>query len=144
VQNSKLTPANIVILAAGVVMLIASFLAFYKVSFLGHSQSYSAWSTDIGLFGIALLPMLFGVIMAVHVALTAFANVNLPARPLGFTWNQVHLALAVQSLIMMLCFLVRDKSILDFGIGFWLLLLGSIALVVGAVMREREGASSAY
>lgn len=141
-QNSKLTPANIVILAAGVVMLIASFLAFYKVSFLGHSQNYNAWNTDVGLFGIATLPMLFGVIMAVQVALTAFANVNLPARPLGFTWNQIHLALGAQALIMMLCFLVRDNSVLDFGIGFWLMLLGSIALVVGAVMREREGATA--
>jgi hypothetical protein len=136
VQNSKLTPANIVILAAGVVIFIASFLGFYK--FAGHS--FSAWSTDLWLFGVATLPVLFGVIMAAHVALTAFANVNLPDRVLGLSWDQIHVALGFQSTIMMLAFFVRDKSTLSFGIGFYLMLLAAIALLVGAVMRQREAA----
>jgi hypothetical protein len=140
VQNSKLTPANIVILAAGVVILIGSFLAFYKIDFGGASQSFSAWSSDAALFGIATLPALFGVVMALQVALTAFANVNLPDRVLGLTWNQIHVALGFQATIMMLAFLIRDKSILDFGIGFFLMLIAAVALLVGAVMREREAA----
>jgi hypothetical protein len=148
-QNSKLSPANLVILIAGAVILIASFLAFYKLdvpSGLGiGDQTYNAWSgSPSALLGNATLPAIFGVIMALQVALTAFANVNLPDRVLGFTWNQIHLALGFQATIMMLAFLVRDNGLLDFGIGFFLMLLAAVALLVGAVMRTREGAATAY
>jgi hypothetical protein len=139
VQNSKLTPGNLVILVAGVVMLIASFLDFYQFELLGVSEGFSAWNSDVFLFGVATLIVLIGVIQAVQVALSAFANVSLPDRLLGLTWDQVHVALGFQATIMMVAFLVRDKSGLDFGIGFWLMLLAAIALLVGAVMRQREG-----
>jgi hypothetical protein len=146
-QNSKLSPANMVILIAGVVILIASFLSFYKFDvpsgFGVSDQTYSAWSgSPAYLLGNATLPAIFGVIMAVQVALAAFANVNLPDRVVGFTWNQVHLALGFQATIVMLAFLVRDNGPLDFGIGFFLMLLAAIALLVGAVMRTREGATT--
>jgi hypothetical protein len=137
-QNSKLSPANLVILIAGIVILLASFLAFYKVA--GHS--FNAWDSDVFLLGIATLPALFGVIMALHVGLTAFANVHPPGRVLGFTWDQIHVGLGFQATIMMLAFLVRDNGILDFGIGFWFMLLSAIGLLVGAVMRTREGATT--
>jgi hypothetical protein len=152
VRNSKLTPANIVILVAGVVILIGSFLPFYEIPGLDlgelgevdlgdldtGSESVSAWSS--GLFLIATLPAILGVVMAVVVALTAFANVNLPDRVLGLTWDQVHLALAFQAALMMLCWLIADKGGADWGIGVWLMLLASIGLLVGAVMRQREAA----
>ena len=55
----KLSPANVVILAAGVVILIGSFMAFYKVSVSGGgSASLNAW--DRGQFMIATLPALLG------------------------------------------------------------------------------------
>ena len=38
----KLSPANVVILAAGVVMLIGSFMAFYKVSVAGSGTALKA------------------------------------------------------------------------------------------------------
>ena len=77
-----------------------------------------------------------------HVALTSFANVSLPRRVAGFTWNQVHLLLGFQALVMMLCFLIRDKSSLSFGVGFALMFIASIGLMVGAIMRDREPAST--
>jgi hypothetical protein len=141
-QNSKLTPANLTILIAGVVILLASFLPFYKLSVAGFHHNYNAWDSDIGLFGIGTLPAILGAIMALHVALTSFANVSLQRRVAGFTWNQVHLLLAFQALVMMLAFLIRDKSVYAFGIGFVLMLLASVGLMVGAIMRDREPAST--
>ena len=135
-NNPKLSPANIVILAAGAVMLIASFLGFYKIDLpavLGGSRSYNAWST--GQFLIATLPALLGLAMAVQVGLVAFANVNLPESVLGLTWDQIHLALGFQTALMMLAFLIRSKPYSGFGIGFFLMLLAGIALLVGAIMR---------
>ena len=133
----KLSTPNIVILAAGAVMLIASFLAFYTYG----SLSWSAWSSQkpFALFPLATLVALFGVLMAAQVAIAAFASgVKLPEKVLGLTWDQIHLALACQAVIMMIAFLIRDHGGASFGIGFWLLLLASIALVVGAVLRMQE------
>jgi hypothetical protein len=143
----KLSTANIVILVAGVVMLIASFLAFNKisipsfssggVSFGGGSHSYSAWSSHF--FLIATIPALIGIVMAAQVALAAFApQVKLPERVLGLTWNQVHIVLAFQATIMMLAFLIQSTSPLDKGIGLFLMLIAAIALLVGAVLRMQE------
>jgi hypothetical protein len=147
VQNRKLSPGNIVIVVSGAVMLIASFLTFYKFDVpagLPGDTSFSAWDSDLALFGVATLVVLLGVVMALQVVLTNFANVSLPDRVLGLSWDQVHVALGFQATIMMLAFLVRDKLGLDFGVGFWLMLIAAIGLLVGAIMRTREGAPTAY
>jgi hypothetical protein len=91
---------------------------------------------------VTIIPVVFAVVMAVHVAISTFApQVTLPEKLYGFTWNQVHLALAAQSAAMMLAFLIQN-TVLDPGAGFWMMLLASIALVVGAVLRTREPAST--
>ncbi len=142
----KLSTANIVILVAGVVMLIASFLAFVKFSspsvtvgnvHFGGSVSRNAWSS--GNFLIATIPALIGVVMAAHVAIVAFApQVKLPETVLGLTWTQIHLVLGFQATIMMLAFLIRSTGGLDKGIGLFLMLIAAIALLVGAVLRMQE------
>jgi hypothetical protein len=133
VNGIKLAPANIVILAGGVVMLIGSLLSFYTLSGFG-SFSVTAWGS--GVFGIGTVVVLCGVVMAAQVALTSFASsVSIPEQVLGLTWDQLHLALGFQAALMMLAFLIRSKGPLSFGIGFWLMLLAAIALLVGGVMR---------
>src|SRR5262245_8210661 len=105
----KISTANLVILIAGGVMLIASFLEFNKFSLGSFSKSVNAWSN--GYFIIATIPALLGTLMAVHVALESFApQVTLPERILGLTWTQVHLVFAFQATIMMLAFLIQDIS----------------------------------
>jgi hypothetical protein len=138
VQNSKLTPGNLTILIAGVVGFIASFLPFYSF----HGFTASAWNSSSFLLGNATLPALFGLIMALHVAGTSFANMTFPPRVAGFSWNQVHLLLGFQSTVMMVCWLARDKSVLSFGVGFTVMLLAAVGLLVGAIMRSREPAST--
>jgi hypothetical protein len=133
----KISAANLLILVAGAVMLIASFLPFYKLSFGSFSKSFNAWSH--GNFLIATIPALLGVVMALHVALETYApQVSLPDRVLGFTWTQVHLILALQATIMMLAFLVRNVSPFERGIGLFLMLISAIALLVGAGMRMQQ------
>jgi hypothetical protein len=142
----KLSTANLVILIAGAVILIASFFAFHKTSGTsivvngirvgGGSASFSAWSR--GFFLIATIPALIGAVMAAQVAVEAFAPaVKLPERVLGFTWTQIHLVLGFQATIMMLAFLIQDTGF-DKGIGLFLMLLAAIALLVGAVLRMQE------
>ena len=128
VHRKPPTPGELVILIAGGVMLIASFLDF--------ASNQSAWAS--GLFPVATLIALYGVVMAGQIALVKFANAALTERVGGFTWEQVDLALAVFALLMSLGWLV--SGITQKQIGFWLLLFGSIALVLGALMLQRERA----
>jgi hypothetical protein len=146
VDKLKVSTANLVILIAGVVMLISSFLAFNKFStpsatigsiHIGGSVTYSAWSSHF--FLIATIPALIGIVMAAHVAVVAFASgVKLPDTVLGLTWDQIHLVLAAQATIMMLAFLIQSTSPLDKGIGLFGMLIAAIGLLVGAVLRTRE------
>jgi len=147
VNQTKLSPANIVILAAGILMLIGSFLAFYEFSFAlagaTHTESISTWSS--GLFGIATTIVICGVIMGGQVALNAFgSNVSIPDKVLGFSWDQIHLALGFQAALMMIAFLVTSRAGLSLGVGFWLMLVAGIGLLVGAIMRVAGAKSNPF
>ena len=120
------TPAEIVIMAAGAVMLIFSFLHF--------AGDTSAWGSH--LFPIATLLPLYGVVMALQIVLTKFAGVSLSHSVIGFTWEQIHLALGVMAGLMAIGWLFTDLG--DKQVGEWFEILGGIALVVGAVMLQRE------
>jgi hypothetical protein len=149
-MNKKPTTAGIVIVVAGAVVFLASFFAFYTFkaqtvhlgnSTFGGTANYTAWN-KIALFPVSIIPAWIAIVMGAQVALTTWADVRLPDRILGMTWKQIHLVLGVQAALLMLAFLVRDNSVLNFGIGFWLMLFGSLALAVGAVMLGREPASA--
>lgn len=139
----KLSTANLVILIAGGVILIASFLDFYASKKIGDGPfaitigGGNAWSS--GRFLIATIPALLGVLMAAEVALVTFApQVSLPDHVLGFTRTQVLVVLGAQATIMMLAFLLQNTGGIGKGIGMYLMLIAAIALLVGAVMRLRE------
>jgi len=120
------TPAEITIMSAGAVMIIFSF-----VSFAGDRSSWGK-----GLFPIATLLPLYGLIMGLQIALTKFASLDLPRSVLGFTWEQIHLALGSMAALMAIGWLLTDYG--PKQIGMWFEILGGIALVVGAVMLQHE------
>ena len=124
------TTSELIIMIAGAVMLVASFLKFAQVDV----NSASAWGQY--LFPIATLLPLYGVIMAAEIALTKFSTVKLPEKLVGFTWEQVHLVLGLLAGLMAIGWLITD--IRGKGIGYWLEVLGGIALAVGALMMQRE------
>jgi general stress protein CsbA len=136
--RAKLAPPDIVILAGGVAMLVGSFLAFYQQTvtspFDGSSVTFSLNAWDRGLFMIVTLPALLGMFMALQVALKTFSNIDMPSRVLSLTWDQFHLVVSVQCALLMLAFLAAAQP-LDFGVGFWVMLVAAVALVVGALLR---------
>jgi len=85
VDGHKPTPAELTIVIAGGVMLLASFLHF--------AGGTSVWGRYV--FPVAALLPIYGVIMSVQVALTSFAGLKLRRRVFGFTWEQVHLVLGL-------------------------------------------------
>jgi hypothetical protein len=124
--NKSPTPAELTILIAGGVMLLASFL-----DFVGNT---SAWGKYV--FPVATLLPIYGVIMALEVALTSIAGVKLPGRVAGFTWEQIHLVLGLMAGLMAVAWLVTDTG--KKPIGQWLEIAGGIALAVGAIRMQRE------
>ena len=120
------TPGEIVIMASGAVMLIFSFLDF--------SAKQNAWQRPW--FPIATLLPLYGVVMAVQIVIARFANVKLPPRVAGFTWEQLHLALGLMVALMAAGWLITDTG--NKNVGLWFEVFGAIGLVVGAFMLQRE------
>jgi hypothetical protein len=79
---------------------------------------------------------LYGLVMGLHIALTKYASLNLPRSVLGFTWEQIHLAIGVMAALMAIGWLFTDYG--NKQIGMWFEILGGIALVVGAILLQRE------
>lgn len=129
-DNKQPTPGEWAIIAGGAVTLIGSFLKF--------AGDTSAWGE--GTFPIVTLIPLYGVVMALQIVLTKFANVNLPERVLGFTWEQIHLVLGIFAALMALFWIVAAE---DTKIGLFLMLLGAAAACVGAFLIQKERATGA-
>jgi hypothetical protein len=120
------TPAELTILIAGAVMFVGSFFDF--------AGSTSAWGKY--LFPLATLLPLYGVVMALQIGLAKFANVRLPAQVAGFTWEQLHLVLGLLTGFMAIGWLFTDLA--SKGFGYWLEVLGGIAIAAGALVLQRE------
>lgn len=129
------TRGETVILAGGIVTIVASFFAFYNAG----NATVTAW--DNLLSPIGAYPVFAGGFSAAVVALRRFAGATLSVRVGGFTWEQVHLLLGLFAVLIMGGYFWQGAFPgTDFGFGFWAMLGGSIALLVGAVMFNREHA----
>ncbi len=129
------TRGEIVTMAGGALTVLSSFLAFYSFSSALGDLSANAW--DSGLFPIAAYPAFAGVISGGVIALRRFAHVGFSSRVGSFTWEQMHLLLAVLAGLIMGGYLIGDTSA-SYGLGFWGMLAGTVALIAGAVMMPNE------
>jgi len=152
-MNRKLSQSGTVILVAAAIMTLASFLPFWKTSLGGgidvsvfgpQVADKTAWTSEFFFFPVTILPVVCGVLMALHVVVSTFTSTTLPRRILGLTWNQVHVVLGLQAAVMMLAFLVQERGIFQLGVGFYLMLLAGIGLAIGALLREREETITRY
>lgn len=131
-HQKRLTPAEIVIVVSGAVAVLFSFFAFY--SYGGHSVS--AWGT--GLFPVATLVPLFGLLMVAQILATRLGGAKLPDRLLDFTWEQLHFVLGVTAALLMVCYLIVNKGPYGYGLGFFFLFIAGFGLAVGAFLLRRE------
>ena len=130
-MKNQPTRAEIVLMAGGAVTVLFSFLAFYSVG----SASVNAWAS--GFFPLTTYPALAGLISGGIIALRRFARVGFSGRAGSFTWPQVHQLLGLFAGLIMAGYLIQARSA-DFGIGFWGMLAGTAALIVGAFMLANE------
>jgi hypothetical protein len=127
-MNKKISVANLVMLAGGVVTLLFSFFGFYK----SGGTSRSAWSSDGGAFA-ATVPAILAIVMIVWCGLE-LAGQKLPAQVLTFNSTQLKATWGIGAGGLMIAWLATDFGGLDHAIGFWFMLIGSLAMAAGSVM----------
>jgi len=136
--DKKVTPGEIVVMAGAGVAFIFSFAPFITYELLGTSDSRSAWGS--GFFPVATLIPIFAVVAGVLVALVKFANVRYPSSGvLGFGWHSLLLALTFFAAILTVAYLIVDKGPGGgLGWGYWLVLIGAVGSLVGAILMMNE------
>lgn len=123
----------------GILMLIASFLPWYRVSFLGISVSANGWE-DPGAF-FSILAVIISVALAGAVLASKFGNVQLPALG-GFSWGQAYLAGgALVALLIVLKFLNESSSM---SFGFFLGIIAAAAVAYGGFLLFSEDKGSGF
>lgn len=127
-MKRTITVADLIMGAGGVVAFLFSFLAFFK----SGRSSVNAWDGDAGAFATTV-PAILGLVMVVWIVLE-LAGVSLPERVLTFDHAQLKATWGIGAAGIMLSWLSADFGGADKGIGFWLMLIGSFAMAVGAVM----------
>jgi len=124
-----------IILIAGVVLLIASFLPWYSVD-LGPfgSVSRNGWESPGALWSI--VAVFIGLAMAGVIAVKTFAGVQLPNDVGGQSWARVHLAGGAVALLFVVIKFLNESSHLSFG--FYLGFIAAAALAGAGVLMYRE------
>jgi hypothetical protein len=133
-------PAEITVLAGAGVVLIFSFLSFWEVSLGGFSDSTNAWGS--GLFPLATLIVVFAVLAGLLVGLELL-GVSVPDRIATFSRTQLLLVCGGFATLQSLAYLIVDTGGVDRGVGFYFMLIGSVAVLVGAIMLFRADSATA-
>lgn len=126
-MDNKPTTAEIVIMASGALVLVASFLDFY-----GISSAWSHWSY--------LVAAVFGAAMAAQVALRVFAKTDTGSGVAGISWPTIHLVLGFYVAVLLVTTAIESTTGAE--IGLWGMLIGGIGLLVGAVMLNQSSGAA--
>ena len=130
-----------IILIAGPLLFIDSFLPWYKYDVAGFGgPSKSGWGGDGGIFSI--LAVLAALVMAAQITVARFTTVKMPALPQGFTWPKVHLGLAgIAAVGVVLRFIIGESTAgfdADRTFGLFIGVVVVAALAVGGFLMFRE------
>lgn len=134
---NELSTGEKLIAGGGIVLLIASFLPWYKVtaSFGDFSVSASAngWEAPGAVFSI--LAVIIGIVLAAAVLGPKFGNMQLP--DLGsVTWGQAFAAGGIAAIVLVIIKFLNESDSLSYG--FYLGLLAAAALAAGGYLMYSE------
>ena len=132
----ELTLGQIMVMAAGVLMFIWSFLDWYSSPGFGAN----AWSTTTfpGLVLTGTWVPLLSLAIAVLVAIKAFGS-GLPDRAWGFSWAQLSMVVGLIDVLITFGFLVANRTVgtigtLSLGIGLILSFITALVMLAGAIL----------
>jgi hypothetical protein len=126
----------------GVLMFIASFLPWYKVTveFLEFSESFTAngWDAPGAIWSI--LAVFIGLALVVAILGPKLANMQLPALG-SITWGQAFAGLGGLSLLFIILKFLNESSSISYG--FFLGIIAALAMAAGGYLlyTEEKGSS---
>lgn len=140
----KLTVSDKVIAGSGIILFIAYFLPWFKLSFPGDFTGYSGPSVtasggDLG-FLWATLPMLIGLGLAGLVIATKLFDVKMPTLPVPM--GQLYLGLGTLAAVLVVLKLIIGEDPSEFvkrAFGLFLATLAALGLAAGGFLRLKEG-----
>jgi len=128
-MGKKITVANLICLVGAAITLLFSFFNFLEAGDVGRN----AWSGDSGAWATTV-PALLAVVMLAW-CIAEVVGANLPDQVLTFNSDQLKATWGIAAAGIMLSWITVDFGFnVDKGIGFWGMLLGSLAMAAGAVM----------
>ena len=148
---NKLSLSDRIIVASGILLFIAYFLPWFKVSIEGFEDipgtggSATASGGDVD-FIWSTLPMLIGLVMAGVIVASKLFDVKLPDLPV--TWGQAHLGLGALAALLVVLKLIMGEDADGaelFGVevsrsfGLFLAALAAIGLAAGGFLMFKEG-----
>ena len=135
----KLSQGDQIIGASGILLLIFSFLPWFKIEIdLGPFGGGSATANGWDYFLTGIVPVLLGLIMIAHVAITNFSpQTKLPTLPV--TWGQVHMGLGgLAAVLVILRLLIGEDDPVKRSYGLFLAALAALGLAVGGFFKMKE------
>jgi len=137
-QFQKMGLGEKIILIAGPLLFIDSFLRWYNFSFEGLgislSVSRSGWQSPGAIWSI--LAVLIGLVMFGLIAAVRFGNVKMPDLPQGVTWARLHLGLGAAAVLFVVIKFVNESSNLSYGFFIGIILV--VALAAGGFLLYQE------
>ena len=130
---SKLTTSDKVIAGSGLVLFIASFLPWFKVSIFGVSATGSGW--DVGFFW-AGIPAILGLLSAGIVLGTKLGTMKMPEIPMS-TGQAMLIAGGIAAAIVVLKLLIGEDYA-DRAWGLFVATIAALGLLAGGYMAFQE------
>ncbi len=136
---SRLTKADRIILAAGLLLIIdLLFFPWHKIevgsAVLGLQVKVTRSGVESPNAFWGILALLVAAVMVAQIAVSRFTSANLPTLPIP--WSRVHLIAGVAVLALLLIKLVAETDFL--GWGAYVALLCGAALAYGGFMKSKE------
>lgn len=127
--GAGISQADLIAGAGALITFIFSFLAFFG----SGDDSVNAWDTAFKGFSGAI-PAVLAIALLLVVGL-GFAHVAFPERVITFTWDQIKATWGIAAAGIMVSFIAAGPDGLDKGIGFWFMLIGSLIMAAGTIMK---------
>lgn len=131
---NKLTTSDKVIGASGIVLFIASFLAWFKYDYGLGTVTFSGW--DVGFFWGGI-PALLGLAAAGIVIANKLFDVTMPDLPIP--WGQAFLGAGALSAAIVVLKLLTGYHSVDRSFGLFLAVLAALGFAAGGFLKFQEG-----
>lgn len=145
-MESSVKPSQLLLLGAGALLVLASFLDFLTPSLSAEEVSddqvaVQATSTAWDQVGLMVVPALIGTVVVIGTGRRAFGSTPAPATSLPLDWNQLVATLSATAVLVVvgLAFYSPFAMSYDRGPGFWMTAVGAVGILAGAVMALRDG-----